>query len=189
MKAVLTALALSATFALAQNDGFVIEGTVPEGVPEGAQVSARIVGESATDEIPEPLVSTEIVDGTFRLELPAEVDPSLLEEERLGCDGQDDTVELAYLPFLTVDSGGELAGALVVSMTSPAEWEMFAPPSTAYWVYLPEAVELHEECGSQSIDASFEAGWNHLLFERDGSDISISDEPAPANYSWHFQGP
>ena len=74
-------------FGYAQADR-VLEGSAPVGVPDGAVVAAQIMSDAGAP-VGDPVATAEITDGRFALELPHDIDPSLLEEERLGCDAED----------------------------------------------------------------------------------------------------
>lgn len=164
----------------------MIEGTVAAALPEDARVSVRIVSETGGGSLPEPLASAPIIEGRFELVLPAPIDSSWLEQERANCAG-DELMEVAYLPFLTVDSGGESIGALYLSSVPPQLWGPFGPPAHAYFVYSATDRSIDQECGGQTMQVEFEEGWNTILVMVEGDGVMLTDDPPPEGFSWHFR--
>lgn len=164
--------------------GFTIAGDVPAAVPEGAVVEARLVGDDRS-ESGVAVASAPVEARRFELHLPPEVDPELLETDRLGCEA-DDTLELAYLPYLVVVAGGEVVGRLFLTDVPRALWPFGGPPKHAYFLYTPEAFAAEGACGGAEIAVSFAPGWNPLLTIQGTDGLSLSSDPAPDGFVWRF---
>lgn len=164
--------------------GRVLAGSVPPGVPEGAVVAAQIVSDGGAP-VGEPVATAEIAGGRFELELPGDVDPSLLEEERLGCDA-DDLVTLAYLPHLTVLQDGEPVGRLVLTDMPRQLWSFGLPAKHAYWLYAAESFTAEGECRGAELAIAVEPGWNPVLMIQGPDAVSFTTDPAPEAYAWRW---
>lgn len=165
-------------------DGFVIEGDLPSAVPEAAVVEARLVGDDRS-ESGVSIASAVVEGGRFALRLPPEVDPALLETDRLGCE-TDDLLELAYLPYLVVVADGEDVGQLLRTDVPRELWSFGGPPKHAYFLYTPEAFAAEDACGGSEIAVSFEPGWNPVLVIHGSDGVSLTSEPAPDGFVWRF---
>jgi hypothetical protein len=175
-----------AAIAIAQ-EPFVLEGTVPAEVPDGAVVAAQIVADSGMER-GDPVATAEVVDGRFELALPATIDASLLETDRLGC-GEDAFIELAYLPYLTVLEAGEPTGRLFATDIPAEFWSMGMPPRHAYAVYTPAPYTEQSECRGGVLSLQFEPGWNHVLMVRTDGGVELTSESPPEGFGWHWAPP
>lgn len=173
---------LSGAIAAAQEVS--LSGRLPAAVPDDANIVAMLVSDWGKP-IGDTLASARNIDGYFDLTLPEVIDPALLEEERMGCDEQD-LVRLAYLPFLLVESEGEIIGRLVLTDIPRQFWRAGMPAKHAYLAYLGESFAAEAECGGGEIDVSFEPGWNPLLVINGSGGMNLTDDPAPEEFSWHY---
>lgn len=165
-------------------DGFVIVGEVPAVVPDGAVVEARVVGDAPSDS-GVAVASAPVEKGRFELHLPPDVDPALLETDRLGCE-PDDTLELGYLPHLTVVADGEVTGRLVLTDMPRELWSFPRPPKHAYFLYTPDTFAAEGTCRGAEIAVSFAPGWNPVLVIQETEGMSFTSEPAPEGFVWKF---
>lgn len=174
---------LALAYATAQSE-HVLEGSVPPGVPEGAVVAAQIVSDAGAP-VGEPVATAVAANGRFALELPRDIAPALLEEERLGCDAED-LVTIAYLPYLTVLVDGEQVGRLVLTDMPRELWSFGLPPKHAYWLYAAETFTAEGACRGAELDLAVAPGWNPVLMIQGPESVSFTTGPAPESYAWRW---
>ncbi len=177
------ALALALTGAFAQ-DAFVLEGRLPADVPVDVTVEARI-GTDLQGIVPEPIATAAVEDGRFRLELPNEVDPGLLEAETVDC-ARERTIDAVFLPYLTIVQEGEAIGQLVHTDVPHELWSYAGPPRNASWMYTPDAATVVEECASERLELTFEPGWNAFVVLAGQDGTTVTTAAPPASFRWIF---
>ncbi len=167
----------------AQDADFVLRGEVPEGAPAGLEVHAQV----AVDLV---VVDTEsvhhaVVEGDrFELALPDTIDPALLDETRLSCEGP--VPEVAIVPFLSVVLDGEELGRLWRTDMPVDAWNAARPTRFAYAIYLAEPYANQSDCWGDVVDVAFQPGWNHYVrVPTDGGSLVESDPPGD-DFVWRF---
>ncbi len=146
------------------------------------------------------VIATGVVtaDGQVRLELPAEINESLLVlAPELSCDGLEDSTpdaRLALLSALTVlESGVSFDIALASSQQATFPWQVVAGEFRVHHWYADRAVEITGQCrGGSAADTwqlSLSPGWNVAVeFVREGPGGTLRREwetvPAPEGAQW-----
>ncbi|MDZ7801154.1 MAG: hypothetical protein U5K81_10225 [Trueperaceae bacterium] len=181
--AVLFALSWSlAFFGLAQEEGFEFRGEVPAAVPDGTVVEAMI-RDDPTSLGTTPLARGQVVDDSFRIRLPAELDPERLGEMRV-CGAS--SVNIAFVPHLAVVEGEETQGQFWRTDQTPGDWGMYGPSNYTYLAYVEEPFVAEEDCMGDLVELDLEPGWNvYSRIVTDSGSLTTSAEP-PADFTWRF---
>lgn len=179
-------LAFVASGAVAQEaqDAFVLEGRLPPDAPDGVVVEARI-GTDLQGMLSEPIATSTVEEGRFRLELPALVDAEVLEAETVDC-AREQTIDAVFLPHLTLVQDGEPVGRLVHTDVPRELWGYAGPPRNASWAYTPDELAVDESCGSQRLDLTFVPGWNAFVVLAGADVTTVTTEEPPASFRWVF---
>jgi len=179
--ALVIALALTGVFA---QDAFVLEGRLPADAPDDVAVEARI-GTDLQGIVPDPVATSSVEDGRFRLELPPAVDAGLLEPETVDC-ARERTIDAVFLPYLTLVQDGEVVGRLVHTDVPRELWTYAGPPRNASWVYTPEAATAVEECANERLELTFEPGWNAFVVLAGTQSTTVTTDAPPPSFRWIF---
>lgn len=177
------ALAFVASVGVAQ-EPFVLEGRLPPDAPDGVSVEARI-GTDLQGMLSEPVATSAVEEGRFRLELPEAVDADVLEAETVDC-ARERTIDAVFLPHLTLVEDGEPVGRLVHTDVPRELWSYTGPPRSASWAYTPDALTVDESCGSERLDLAFVPGWNPFVLLAGADVTTVTTDDPPSSFRWVF---